>query len=74
MGEHRADYEEALSAEEWRHLCKFLKMDLIDVLALPGPELLRLTVQQIERNARGGLIGRILRSSSRASKKGGPTW
>jgi hypothetical protein len=48
-GKRAAGYEEAISAEKWQMLCHFLGLSLAEALALPGPELLRLTFAEIKR-------------------------
>jgi len=53
---HSRDYEAALTAAQWGELCRFLKMDLSEVLKLTGPELLQATYRQIRKNGRRDLI------------------
>jgi hypothetical protein len=49
QGEWQTGYEASLTAEQWLHLCSFLKMDLVALLQLSGPELLKATVDEIKR-------------------------
>jgi hypothetical protein len=45
-----ADYQKSLNSEGWAYLCKFLQMDLSEVLTMSGPELLKATYAQIRKN------------------------
>ncbi len=48
-GKRAAGHEEAITPDGWRYLSEFLGMGLAEVITLPGPELLKLTLQEIKR-------------------------
>ena len=46
---HTPGYEEAITPGQWQMLCHFLGLPLAEVLALPGPNLLKRTTDEIKR-------------------------
>jgi len=57
--------EDELTAKQWAELATFLEIDLMEVLAMPGPALLRAVAEKIQARQKRTLLARILSGKSR---------
>jgi len=65
LAKERLWNEDELTAKQWTELAKFLEVDLMEVLAMPGPALLRAVATKIEQRQKRNLLARILSGRSR---------
>jgi len=57
--------EHELTSKEWTELAEFLEVDLMEVLMMSGPALLRAVAEKIQQRQKRTLLGRIFSGKSR---------